>query len=182
MRIRDWRHWPFRLRQELLLRYAATVLCQQGLQFFPDRAAAAREMRRVLAPGGRLALSVWRGVTFQPPFHALQTALTRRIGAERAALPPFGFGDGEALRTVVSGAGFRDVRVRVEARTARFPSPQAFVHTIAAGAPSMLGALKEQGADGLTSLADEVAEAVRDWIDDEGLGFPMISHVVTARR
>ncbi len=27
------------------------VLCQQGLQFFPDRAAAVREMRRVLAPG-----------------------------------------------------------------------------------------------------------------------------------
>lgn len=31
------------------------VLCQQGLQFFPDRAAAMREMARVLSPGGRLA-------------------------------------------------------------------------------------------------------------------------------
>lgn len=28
------------------------VLCQQGLQFFPDRAAALRDMRRVLRPGG----------------------------------------------------------------------------------------------------------------------------------
>ena len=36
------------------------VLCQQGLQFFPDRAAALRQMRRVLAIGGRLALSVFR--------------------------------------------------------------------------------------------------------------------------
>ena len=34
------------------------VVCQQGLQYFPDRASALREMRRVLAPGGRLVISV----------------------------------------------------------------------------------------------------------------------------
>lgn len=35
------------------------VLCQQGLQFFPDRPAAAREIRRVLTDDGRVALNVW---------------------------------------------------------------------------------------------------------------------------
>ena len=36
------------------------VLCQSGLQFFPDRPASLREMHRVLEPrGGRLILSVW---------------------------------------------------------------------------------------------------------------------------
>jgi ubiquinone/menaquinone biosynthesis C-methylase UbiE len=35
------------------------VLCQQGLQFFPDKALALREMQRVLVRGGRVALSVW---------------------------------------------------------------------------------------------------------------------------
>jgi ubiquinone/menaquinone biosynthesis C-methylase UbiE len=34
------------------------VLCQQGLQFFPDQPAALSEMHRVLTPNGRLALSV----------------------------------------------------------------------------------------------------------------------------
>jgi ubiquinone/menaquinone biosynthesis C-methylase UbiE len=35
------------------------VLCQQGLQFFPDKVLALSEMRRVLGRHGRLALSVW---------------------------------------------------------------------------------------------------------------------------
>ncbi len=35
------------------------VLVQQGLQFFPDKAAAAGEMYRVLAPNGRAVTSTW---------------------------------------------------------------------------------------------------------------------------
>jgi ubiquinone/menaquinone biosynthesis C-methylase UbiE len=36
------------------------LLCQQGRQFLSDRRAAAREMRRVLAPGGRTVLAARR--------------------------------------------------------------------------------------------------------------------------
>jgi ubiquinone/menaquinone biosynthesis C-methylase UbiE len=41
------------------------VLCQQGLQFFADRAVAMREIARVLAPGGRLAANVWGAIDRQ---------------------------------------------------------------------------------------------------------------------
>jgi ubiquinone/menaquinone biosynthesis C-methylase UbiE len=34
-----------------------TVFCQLGLQFFADKVAALREMRRVVAPGGRVLVS-----------------------------------------------------------------------------------------------------------------------------
>ncbi len=61
------------------------VLCQQGLQFFPDKLAALREMRRVLDHGGRLALSVWTGIG---PYHsAMGEALARFVGNEAAARP-----------------------------------------------------------------------------------------------
>src|SRR4029453_6359690 len=42
------------------------VLCQQGLQFFPEKPAALREMRRVLVPTGHLVLSVWRRISHCP--------------------------------------------------------------------------------------------------------------------
>ena len=58
------------------------LLCQQGLQFCPDRAAALREMYRVLASGGRLVLSVWRAMERTPGFLALSQALARHVSPE----------------------------------------------------------------------------------------------------
>jgi ubiquinone/menaquinone biosynthesis C-methylase UbiE len=83
------------------------VLCQQGLQFFPDRPAALREMRRVLVPNGRVLLSVWR---IMGPYHvAVAEALRQHVGAEAAAtfsasrVVP----DAEELYHLVVEAGFR---------------------------------------------------------------------------
>src|SRR5262249_40502072 len=58
------------------------VLCQQGLQFFPDKARAMHEMRRVLVHGGRLALAVWAGTG--PYQSAVGDALARFVSDEAA--------------------------------------------------------------------------------------------------
>jgi ubiquinone/menaquinone biosynthesis C-methylase UbiE len=99
------------------------VLCQQGLQFFPDRPAALREMRRVLSPTGRLVLSTWREIGLSPGFAALAEALARHVPAAVATIRgPFALGDADELRALVAGAGFKDVAVRPLARTLCFPS------------------------------------------------------------
>ncbi|GII59214.1 ubiquinone/menaquinone biosynthesis methyltransferase [Planotetraspora thailandica] len=156
------------------------VLCQQGLQFFPDRPAALAEAHRVLAPGGRALFSVWRSTRDTPGWRALEEALARRVGAEAAVLPPFSLGDARRLRALLSDAGFRDIRIRSEAHMSRFPSAEAFVHAAVAGAPSMLGPLADQGEAVLEAIVAEVAADLATALDDDGLAFPQPSNVATA--
>jgi ubiquinone/menaquinone biosynthesis C-methylase UbiE len=156
------------------------VVCQQGLQFFPDKPAALSEMRRVLKSGGHLALACWRSIEHMPGYLALEQAMARRIGPAKAALPPFALGDAETIRMLVAGAGFREVHIRVDAKMIRFHSAEHMVRALVGGAPTMLGALAEQGEGVLDAIVAEVAEATRVFVDDEGWAIPGISHIVTA--
>ncbi len=82
--------------------------CQQGLQFFPDRAVALVAMRRALKAGGRLGVSVW--AEGSPPFPCLLEAL-RETEPEVAAfaVAPWSWTDGDAIERSVRTAGFRNV-------------------------------------------------------------------------
>ena len=157
------------------------VVCQQGFQFIPNKLAALREMRRVLVPGGRLALSVWRSVDQSSAFRIVREYLAHRLGPEKAVLRPFGLPDGRAIGAMVANAGFREVRVRAEVKMSRFQSPQHMVRSIAGGAPNMLGALIEQGGpEEIEALATEIANATQTYFDDEGWATPQASNIITA--
>ena len=156
------------------------VVCQQGLQFFPDKPAALSEMRRVLKRGGRLALSCWRSVEHTPGYLVLEQALARRVGPEKAALPPFSLGDAGAIRGLVVGAGFREVKLRAEAKMMRFRSAEHLVRAVVGGAPAMMGALTGQGEGVLDAIIADVTEATKHYVDDEGWATSAVSHIVTA--
>jgi ubiquinone/menaquinone biosynthesis C-methylase UbiE len=156
------------------------VVCEQGFQFFPDKRAALHEMRRVLVPGGRLVMAVWRSSEHAPGFRVLEEALARRVGAAQAALPPFSLGDAQAIRALVTNAGFREVHIRAEVKLIRWQSAEHMVRSVVGGAPTMLGALAEQGPGVLDAIVAEVTDATRGYLDDEGWATPQATNIITA--
>jgi ubiquinone/menaquinone biosynthesis C-methylase UbiE len=157
------------------------VLCQQGLQFFPDRLVSSKEMHRVLVPGGRLALSVWSSIGKCPGFQSLAVALGNHIGSEAAAFmqSPFSLANESDLRSLVEKAGFHDVKIQSATKRLIFPSPDEFVKRYVAASPlaSMVARAENRSQQ---ALLEDVNEALRSYVSDNGLVFPIKTHFALA--
>ena len=156
------------------------ILCQQGLQFFPDKPAALREMRRVLVPGGRVLMSVWKSAG---PYNvAVADALERHAGVETATryrasrVVP----DAHALRRLLVDAGFRAVEVRASAMTMRLPALESFVLGHLAGNP-VAGAVAALSDEQRAALAKDVKGALDAYADGDGVAVPDEINVAMAR-
>lgn len=158
------------------------LLCQQGLQFFPDRLAALREMRRLLAPDGRMLVSVWHDIG--PGFAALATALGRNISAEAGgalARGPASLRDGAELSALVKAAGFTDVSLETVTVQMKFPSAADFVTRYVTSTP--LAAAVASATDAARDqLVGDVAHELRGLVDANGLAFEGETNVVAANR
>ncbi|WP_262300408.1 class I SAM-dependent methyltransferase, partial [Microvirga sesbaniae] len=103
-----------------------TVLCHLGLMFFPDPARGLSEFHRVLRPGGWAAASV----TTSPERSyngTISLAVARHLPSAAAAIAHrFSLGDEGRLRSLLEGAGFRDVDISTEAYRFTLPSFDAY--------------------------------------------------------
>ncbi|HMN64173.1 MAG TPA: methyltransferase domain-containing protein [Burkholderiaceae bacterium] len=159
------------------------VVCQQGLQFFPDKRGAAREIRRALAAGGRFAIATWRPEEELPLFHALHRVAERHLGSfvdQRHA-----FGDADVLRTLLAGAGLGEVRVRTLTRTVRFDDPDVFARLNATALVGMSPASRQmddaQRAKTVDAIVGDSAEALSPCVADGRLAFEIATNLATGR-
>jgi ubiquinone/menaquinone biosynthesis C-methylase UbiE len=153
------------------------ALCQQGLQYFPDRSAAVRELRRVLAPGGRLAISVFCS---SEAHDTVAAAIAPHLGesARRLALEACSLSDPSEIRTLIEAAGFHELLLERRMLTASFSTPEEFpTYVLASRFPAVVEALPEASRRALWS---DLLGALAPFTSDQGVDFRTETHLATA--
>jgi ubiquinone/menaquinone biosynthesis C-methylase UbiE len=157
------------------------VVSQFGLMFFEDRAAALKEMWRVLRPGGRMAVAVCDALEHSPGYADMVTLLHELFGAPMAdeLRAPFVLGDPQTLRSLWAQAGIPGPEIATPDGTARFPSLESWLHTEIKG-----WTLADRIDDAQYRTLQQVARtALQRYVDGDGkVSFAFPAHIVSARK
>lgn len=153
------------------------VICQQGLQFFPDRPTGLREMARVLRPGGRLGATVWAPAT-EGSFLHLEAEMLVRHGC--VPPPPFSASEAE-LREWYAGAGLGEVSIRLLAVDVDLPPVATYVPRHLRALPWSAGFLALPDAVQQCAI-DELAALLAAAATSDGIRVPFRSYLATATR
>jgi ubiquinone/menaquinone biosynthesis C-methylase UbiE len=161
------------------------VLCQHGLQFFPDRAVAVSEMRRVLVPGGRALVIVLQKLSRHPVFEALMESVARHLSLPvSAVMTPFDLYDADELRSLFIAAAFKKVDIFSESTMVRFLEPERFVSLAVISSAAAVPAFAQLEVPTRTLLLEtvrgEVEPTVLRYREADVVTFPMFAHIAVA--
>jgi SAM-dependent methyltransferase len=153
------------------------VLCRWGYMLMIDPAKACVETRRVLRPGGRLALSVWAARELNPAIF-----LAGRVLVELGHYPPpdpeepgaFVMADPERVRQLVVGAGFAEPEIEEVPFRWRFANQDAYWRFLAEAAGSFSPVLQALSPEAQDKVWERVHEGARPFYSGEGYDFPAV--------
>jgi ubiquinone/menaquinone biosynthesis C-methylase UbiE len=155
-------------------------LCQQGIQFFPDRIRGLREMRRVLKSNGRLVAALWAPLETNKGHHVLVETL-ERLGVDAAAAKrACSFSDTEAIRAAAKEAGFSGIDLRTEDGVSHFDSMKGFLDAMTYGSPSTRHAIALLDDAGRRKFTEAVTAGLERYVSGGELQYPMQTHVFVA--
>jgi len=144
------------------------VTCAFVLMFRPDPAAVVREMRRVLKPGGRFAVTVWDEPAKNPFFTAAIEPVGRFItlpGPDPKSPGSFGLAVAGKLAGVLRAGGLSDFTVESRPFKVTFESVDQHWQIFSDMAPPLKAAAQTLPEGDLRRLKEAIAEALGPFVE-----------------
>jgi SAM-dependent methyltransferase len=161
------------------------VLCRWGYMLVPDLAAACAETRRVLRPGGRVALAAWATADENPWAASIGRVLLARglVDPPDADSPgPFRLADPRRLRGLLETAGL-DVLVEEDVSlTWRYESFDDYWDISRDLSRTLAVALESIDEELAKRIRGEISELLEPYRTGDALLIPGLTRVVLARR
>ena len=179
----EWRNWeggrlPFEDHT------FDVVACQHALHRFSDPVAVLEDMRRVLAPGGRLGIMTWGPIEENPAFAVELDAIIKsgldQSGVVELLLDAFAFHRIEDLRVLATKAGFTDVSCRTVRMLAALPRVSQWVR-VYPSLPPLSRAWQDCSQEARIQFLSRATELLRPFEHDGVLRVQASSRLVVAR-
>ena len=158
------------------------VACQFGVMFFPDKAKAFSEARRVLRPGGIFIFNVWDRIEDNEFAYTVTTALESVFPNDPPrfmARTPHGYHDrGHIARDLESGGFTTSPRIDTAAARSRAKSPREPAIAYCQGTP-LRNEIETRDAARLGEATDVAAQAIAKRFGRGPVDGKIQAHIVT---
>jgi SAM-dependent methyltransferase len=160
------------------------VTSRFGVMFFADPQAAFANIRKALKPGGRLAFVCWRAMPDNvwafTPLMAARDLLPVQPPPDPNAPGPFAFSDPVRLKSILEGAGFRNVKIEKLDTSMNMARTAQSAAQLSLGIGPLARAAAELDEATKAKIVERVADAMKKFEGPAGVTPPAACWLVGA--